>query len=192
MLTIITTTLVLICSILLMFVILLQRGRGGGLAGAFGGLGGQSAFGTKAGDVFTRITIVLAIVWVVLNAASIYAMRSEAEGRFTEAAGAGKQEIQSIEDATADEAGKSALGDLPIEKATSESKMDEAGKSDAKSESTPPAADAKPAPEKTEPEKSEPAKTEPEKPAAESEKKTDAPAGDAGKAPAEAPKEPGK
>src|SRR5690606_8099880 len=47
----------------LMIVILLQRGRGGGLAGAFGGLGGQSAFGTKAGDVFTKITIGLAVAW---------------------------------------------------------------------------------------------------------------------------------
>ena len=37
--------------------VLIQRGRGGGLAGAFGGMGGQSAFGTKAGDLFTRITI---------------------------------------------------------------------------------------------------------------------------------------
>ncbi len=27
------------------------------MAGAFGGMGGQSAFGTKAGDLFTKITI---------------------------------------------------------------------------------------------------------------------------------------
>ena len=31
--------------------------QGGGLAGAFGGMGGQNAFGTKAGDLFTKITI---------------------------------------------------------------------------------------------------------------------------------------
>src|SRR6201986_3475652 len=47
--------------------ILLQRGRGGGLAGAFGGMGGQSAFGTKAGDVFTKITIYIATVWILLG-----------------------------------------------------------------------------------------------------------------------------
>jgi preprotein translocase subunit SecG len=75
-----------ICSIvfmfvglLLIFVILLQRGRGGGLAGAFGGAGGQSAFGTKAGDVFTRITIVIAIIWVALAGVTGYAMRYESE-----------------------------------------------------------------------------------------------------------------
>lgn len=57
--------LLLFLSFIMIVLILLQRGRGGGLAGAFGGMGGQSAFGTKAGDVFTRITIVVAILWVV-------------------------------------------------------------------------------------------------------------------------------
>src|SRR5204862_1916135 len=52
-------------SVFLMLVILVQRGRGGGLTGALGGMGGQSAFGTKAGDLFTKITIGVAIVWVV-------------------------------------------------------------------------------------------------------------------------------
>src|SRR5579872_3969962 len=58
--------LLMFVGMFLMFVILLQRGRGGGLAGAFGGLGGQSAFGTKAGDVFTVITIVTVCIWVIL------------------------------------------------------------------------------------------------------------------------------
>ena len=49
----------------LIVLILLQRGKGGGLAGAFGGLGGQSAFGTKAGDLFTRITIGVATFWIL-------------------------------------------------------------------------------------------------------------------------------
>lgn len=58
--------LMVITSLFLIVLILLQRGRGGGLAGALGGMGGQSAFGSKAGDVFTRITSVVAIVWIVL------------------------------------------------------------------------------------------------------------------------------
>ncbi len=57
---------------LLMIVILLQRGKGVGLAGAFGGGGaGGTAFGAKTGDVLTWITIVAAVVVltfaVVLN-----------------------------------------------------------------------------------------------------------------------------
>src|SRR5439155_14895960 len=58
--------LVLIVGILLIFLVLIQRGKGGGLAGAFGGAGGSSAFGSRAGDLFTRITLILASVWVVL------------------------------------------------------------------------------------------------------------------------------
>lgn len=55
-----------VVSVFLVLLILIQRGRGGGLAGAFGGMGGQSAFGTKAGDTFTKITIVVATFWIVL------------------------------------------------------------------------------------------------------------------------------
>lgn len=58
-------------SLLLIFLVLIQRGRGGGLAGAFGGAGGQSAFGTKAGDVFTKITVGVAGFWIVLCVLSI-------------------------------------------------------------------------------------------------------------------------
>lgn len=58
--------LLLLTSSFLILIILLQRGRGGGLVGAFGGLGGQSAFGAKAGDVFTKVTIGVAIVWGLL------------------------------------------------------------------------------------------------------------------------------
>jgi preprotein translocase subunit SecG len=71
----VTMFLLMTVGLLLIFIILLQRGRGGGLAGALGGMGGQSAFGTKAGDVFTRITVVLAIIWVVLAAGNVYALR---------------------------------------------------------------------------------------------------------------------
>jgi preprotein translocase subunit SecG len=53
-------------SLFLIALVLIQRGRGGGLAGAFGGMGGQSAFGTKAGDVFTRITVIVAACWILL------------------------------------------------------------------------------------------------------------------------------
>lgn len=59
--------------LLLILVILLQRGRGGGLAGAFGGAGGSSAFGAKTGDVFTWITVVVATVFVLLSIVTNFA-----------------------------------------------------------------------------------------------------------------------
>src|SRR2546421_6530501 len=64
-------TLLMLVGMFLMFVILIQRGRGGGLAGAFGGMGGQSAFGTKAGDLFMRITIGVAAAWILLCVGAI-------------------------------------------------------------------------------------------------------------------------
>ena len=63
--------LLAITGMFLILVVLIQRGRGGGLAGAFGGMGGQSAFGTKAGDTFTWITVYTAGLWIVLCAVSV-------------------------------------------------------------------------------------------------------------------------
>jgi preprotein translocase subunit SecG len=65
-LTAIFNTLIIIVSIFLICLILIQRGKGGGLAGAFGGVGGSSAFGTKAGDTFTKITVVTAAIWMLM------------------------------------------------------------------------------------------------------------------------------
>ena len=64
-----STMMGLLLSLVALFLILLvlvQRGRGGGLAGALGGMGGSSAFGAKAGDVFTKITVVAAAIWIFL------------------------------------------------------------------------------------------------------------------------------
>jgi preprotein translocase subunit SecG len=58
--------MLVLTSLFLILLVLIQRGRGGGLTGALGGAGGQSAFGTKAGDVFTRITGVVAGFWIAL------------------------------------------------------------------------------------------------------------------------------
>lgn len=64
-------SLLFFTSLIMIFLILIQRGRGGGLAGALGGSGGSSAFGAKAGDTFTRITAGMAIFWFVLCLLSI-------------------------------------------------------------------------------------------------------------------------
>jgi preprotein translocase subunit SecG len=56
----------LLIGFILIGLILIQRGKGGGLAGAFGGAGGSSAFGSRAGDTFTRITIYVAAIWILL------------------------------------------------------------------------------------------------------------------------------
>lgn len=75
-------TLMFLISIFLILLVLVQRGRGGGLAGALGGAGGQSVFGSKAGDVFTRVTIVVAAVWIILCAFSVKYFRPEPTSQF--------------------------------------------------------------------------------------------------------------
>jgi protein translocase SecG subunit len=71
------TLLMIVLNLTAVFIIvlvLIQRGKGGGLAGALGGMGGQSAFGTKAGDMFTRITIGVAAFWIILCIAAVIAL----------------------------------------------------------------------------------------------------------------------
>ena len=58
--------LIFATSLIMILLILIQRGRGGGLIGALGGSGGSSPFGSRAGDTFTRITLITAAVWIVL------------------------------------------------------------------------------------------------------------------------------
>jgi len=78
----ILNTLVIITGLLLIFIILIQRGKGGGLSGAFGGVGGSSAFGSRAGDLFTRITIILAAFWILLIMIQVKVVQnSKATGR---------------------------------------------------------------------------------------------------------------
>ena len=71
--------LMFVVAVFLILLVLVQRGRGGGLTGALGGMGGQSAFGTKAGDMFTRVTMVTAAVWIILCMMSIWFLASQDE-----------------------------------------------------------------------------------------------------------------
>src|SRR5919202_3959449 len=62
---IIATLFVLICFVL-MLVILLQQGKGGDIANAFGGGSSQAAFGARAGaTVLSRATTIFAVLFMV-------------------------------------------------------------------------------------------------------------------------------
>lgn len=58
--------LFIIVSLFLILLVLIQKGRGGGLASAFGGMGAQTAFGAKTGDVLTWATSIVFGVFVLL------------------------------------------------------------------------------------------------------------------------------
>lgn len=55
--------------LVMMLVILIQKPKGGGLSGAFGGAGGSSTavFGSKVGDVLTWFTVGSFVIFLVLG-----------------------------------------------------------------------------------------------------------------------------
>jgi preprotein translocase subunit SecG len=80
MLSTIFTILQIVIGLFLIFIIMLQRGKGGGLVGALGGMGGASAFGPKADIHVLKLTIGLAIAWVVVACTGIYLNRAYKRG----------------------------------------------------------------------------------------------------------------
>ena len=81
--------LILLTSVFLILVVLVQRGRGGGLTGALGGAGGQSAFGAKAGDVFTKITVVVASFWILLCILATMSLQDQGATKLSDAGAGG-------------------------------------------------------------------------------------------------------
>lgn len=148
----------LLTSIFLILVVLIQRGRGGGLAGAFGGAGGSSAFGTRAGDVMTKITVGVFVVWIVLCLTLIVMMTQSSP--YTGGSQAGKS-LEAPKEGTQPPLGDAKGAEVPlpppVDKAAGAAPVEE------KKEAAP-KADATSAPAKEEP---KPAPVE-KKPAAES------------------------
>ncbi len=66
-------------SLVLVLIVLIQKPQGGGLSGAFGAGGGsgQTAFGTKTGDVLTMTTITIFVLWLLIAIVLNYATRPQ-------------------------------------------------------------------------------------------------------------------
>jgi preprotein translocase subunit SecG len=138
-------------SIFLILLVLIQRGRGGGLAGALGGMGGQSAFGTKAGDLFTKITIGVATFWILLCILSINVLGTQ-QSMFSTTLGAAAPEaieglgttealpsepVEGSSEPAADPAAKPVDGAEPGEPATASATSPAADATDAADAATP-------------------------------------------------------
>ncbi len=67
---------IFLTGLFLILLVLIQRGKGGGLTGALGGVGGSSPFGSRAGDAFTRLTIYVALVWLLLTMIQVRIIQS--------------------------------------------------------------------------------------------------------------------
>ena len=78
--------IIIVLALVLIGLVLIQRGKGGGLAGAFGGVGGSSPFGSKAGDTFTRVTMYIAAVWILLIMVQVNVMSPHRDGSAAAAA----------------------------------------------------------------------------------------------------------
>ena len=78
--TLMAIVFVVVC-IFLVLVVLIQKPRGGGLAGAFGGAGGsaQAAFGAKTGDVLTWFTVALFIMFLALAMGLTWAIKASVQ-----------------------------------------------------------------------------------------------------------------
>jgi len=68
-------TLFVLVGLLMIGIILLQKNRGAGLSGAFGGVGGHSAFGTKTGDFLTWVTVGFTAALILLAIVGNYAFQ---------------------------------------------------------------------------------------------------------------------
>ncbi len=62
----VVASLFIICCVSLILIILIQKGRGGGLSGAFGGAGAGGILGSKTGDFLTWVTTALVGVFFIL------------------------------------------------------------------------------------------------------------------------------
>lgn len=62
----IVAALFILCAVSLILIILIQKGKGGGLSSAFGGGAAGGVLGTKTGDFLTWATIMLVAVFLFL------------------------------------------------------------------------------------------------------------------------------
>lgn len=64
---VIITALLVVISLALIGLILIQRGKGGGLAGVFGGGSVEQAFGTHAATMAQKATAILGVLFIILT-----------------------------------------------------------------------------------------------------------------------------
>ncbi|MFQ6035244.1 MAG: preprotein translocase subunit SecG [Sedimentisphaerales bacterium] len=62
----VVAVLFFLCSVVLILIILIQKGRGGGLSSAFGGGMASGILGSKTGDFLTWVTIILVGIFLSL------------------------------------------------------------------------------------------------------------------------------
>jgi len=111
--TVLLVIFVLDC-LLLVLAVLIQSGRGGGLAGALGGIGSpDSAFGVRAASQIEKLTGLLGVIFFVLAIALAFIPRAKS-GDLPEPKKRGRDELSAVGGTTPPPAGATS----PAPKAT--------------------------------------------------------------------------
>lgn len=126
--TLLAVAFTVVC-VFLMLVILIQKPKGGGLSGAFGGSGGsaQAAFGAKTGDVLTWFTVVCFVLFLLLAVGLTWAIRPDvtatgatATQQAQQAAEPGDADLEDAIDEATESAGVVEGEDVDVEGAVEE------------------------------------------------------------------------
>ena len=64
-------------SLVMIFLILIQKSKGGGIGAAFGGAGSDSILGPAGGNKITTITTLLAVIFILLSMTLTFFLRPE-------------------------------------------------------------------------------------------------------------------
>lgn len=78
----IVAVLFVVCCVALILIVLVQKGRGGGLSAAFGGGMASGILGSKTGDFLTWVTIVLVGVFLSLAVVMARFYKEQPTGEF--------------------------------------------------------------------------------------------------------------
>ncbi len=112
-----TITLFIIVAVFLVLLILIQKGRGGGLASAFGGAGGNTAFGSKTGDILTWATSIVFGIFIVLAVGLNLLAKSQTGDQTAEIPGAVTPQVPPAVGDPGVETGADVLGSGAVEQA---------------------------------------------------------------------------
>ena len=105
----VVAVLFILSCVALVLIILIQKGRGGGLSGAFGGGMASGILGSKTGDFLTWVTITLVGLFLLLAIVMVKFYKPSAAGDYDVSPQTQQQPAESpAQPATSDTAGETA------------------------------------------------------------------------------------
>jgi len=104
----VVAVLFVLCCVALILIILIQKGRGGGLSAAFGGGMASGILGSKTGDFLTWVTIVLLGVFLTLAVVMAKFYKPAPAGDYDVSPQAQQQPLESPEQEQAEPSGAAA------------------------------------------------------------------------------------